>query len=235
MRVATEQTIAWPPRPLSLGGDAAGAWPAMLASACVEYEGDLVGDGAPAGALRRAEFALGRLCAAFALGQLDAATLQVGRGERGVPIWPDGFVGSITHTLGFVAAVVARAEDCLAVGLDAERTGAVSEDLWPLVFSPAEIDGLRRLRARRPRALAAARMFTAKEAYYKAQHPRTGRRLGFKDASVTLAKRAFAVSSRSDRSGPFAQVTGQSLARPGTVIAVIVVPPPSSASGQRRM
>lgn len=212
-----------------------GGLPPTLAGSCIEYEGALCGEGMPASAQRRAEFVLGRRCAASALRQLRASELHVGHGERGMPEWPEGFIGSITHTPGFVAAVAARASECCAVGLDGERLHSVSDDIWPLVFSSAEISRLRSLGSREHQALAATRMFTAKEAYYKCQFPSTRRRLSFKDVSVTLGAETFAVSSHVDRSGIFADVTGHSLIHAATIVAVIRIPNFNQAPDRQRM
>ena len=47
---------------------------------------------------RRVEFATGRLCARRAMAALGHARVSIPRAQDRVPIWPDGIVGSITHT-----------------------------------------------------------------------------------------------------------------------------------------
>ncbi|MBW2215557.1 MAG: hypothetical protein JRF48_14335 [Deltaproteobacteria bacterium] len=55
------------------------------------------------------QFTAGRVCSRIALGRLGvAATTPVLRGEDRAPIWPPGFVGTITHTDTWCAAAVAR-------------------------------------------------------------------------------------------------------------------------------
>ena len=44
----------------------------------------------------------------------------VRRGADRAPQWPAGLVGSITHTVGYSAAVVARQGSLLSLGIDAE-------------------------------------------------------------------------------------------------------------------
>ena len=51
-------------------------------------------------AKRQAEYLAGRLCAREALHQLCGQALVPGRDEDGVPLWPAGTVGSITHGAG---------------------------------------------------------------------------------------------------------------------------------------
>ena len=71
---------------------------------------------------RQREFLAGRFCAREALREIAPqradATLAIG--ENRAPIWPDGTVGSITHTGGIAAAAVARTSDARAIGLDVE-------------------------------------------------------------------------------------------------------------------
>src|ERR1700716_1803425 len=58
---------------------------------------------------RQREFLAGRLCAAQALRCLGADSTHVGMAGDRAPVWPDGVVGSITHSGGFAAAAVAWA------------------------------------------------------------------------------------------------------------------------------
>ncbi|MDO8910164.1 MAG: 4'-phosphopantetheinyl transferase superfamily protein [Pseudohongiella sp.] len=79
---------------------------------------------------RKAEFIAGRYCAREALAQLrgsdvtkgdtSCADTTIGIGANRTPLWPAGFVGSITHTHGYASAVVARRSKIRALGLDSE-------------------------------------------------------------------------------------------------------------------
>ena len=117
---------------------------------------------------RRRDFTLGRSCAHEALAVLGYGVAVVGKSEDGAPLWPAGVVGSITHTTGYAAALVAEARHISGVGLDAERVGGVTENLWPRLFDGAERDHLLALDpASRP--VLATLFFSAKEAFYKAR------------------------------------------------------------------
>ena len=116
---------------------------------------------------RRRDFALGRACAHTALVALGYDDAVIGIGEGGAPLWPSGVLGSITHTRGYAAALVAEGRHFSGVGLDAERVGGVTEDLWPRLFDAAERDHLRTLDAASQLVLATL-FFSAKEACYKA-------------------------------------------------------------------
>jgi 4'-phosphopantetheinyl transferase EntD len=134
---------------------------------------------------RAAEFAAGRGCAHAALAELGHPRTPLCVGADRLPTWPAPVRGSISHTLGFCAAVVGRRRDFAALGLDVERVGRVSPDLWSHVFVSDEIAWLDALsKAERPRA--ATILFAAKEAFYKCQFVVSSQWLDFTDVAVTL-------------------------------------------------
>lgn len=85
---------------------------------------------------RKAEFIAGRYCARAALAKLDCngyvspgdlihgdvtmTNVTIGIGAHREPLWPQGFVGSITHTQGYASAVVARHNKVRSLGIDSE-------------------------------------------------------------------------------------------------------------------
>ena len=140
---------------------------------------------AHAAAKRRRDFALGRACAHAALAGLGEPGAAVDRAVSGAPLWPEGVVGSITHTHGFAAALAGRADVFGAMGIDAERRGGVDDALAPRLFAACELALLSGLDAPR-RRIAATLLFSAKEAYYKLFHPLAGRRLDFRQVEVAL-------------------------------------------------
>src|SRR5271166_3899694 len=93
-------------------------------------------------AKRRQEFAAGRQCARRALREFGVVDFPLGVGADREPLWPHGFVGSITHTAGICAAVVASQERYRALGVDAEIVGDVGAELWPSICVAAETDWL---------------------------------------------------------------------------------------------
>jgi 4'-phosphopantetheinyl transferase EntD len=111
------------------------------------------------------QFAAGRVCSRIALSRLGLAmTTPVPRGEDRAPIWPPGFVGSISHTDTWCAAAVARAEDVRSIGIDLEPATPLKESLWRRVCTPKERDWLHELSAPE---LTGKILFSAKEAVYK--------------------------------------------------------------------
>ncbi|MBA3885638.1 MAG: 4'-phosphopantetheinyl transferase superfamily protein [Acidobacteria bacterium] len=147
-------------------------------------------------ASRRRAYLAGRYCARRALAALlpGGAELQVGYGPHGAPIWPDGIVGSITHTGPLASAAVARATDARGLGIDSERLERFerSPGISRLVMLPEEaaLGG-----SELSDSLRLPLVFSAKEAIFKCLYPLVGRRFWFEDAvlmSVALADGSFA-------------------------------------------
>jgi 4'-phosphopantetheinyl transferase EntD len=138
---------------------------------------------ARAGDRRRRDFALGRACARAALARHGIEDAVVGRADSGAPVWPPGMVGSITHTHGFAAALVGRDGAFRALGIDAERTGGMSEALAPRLFTTGERELLGAWTDADRRRMATV-LFSAKEACYKLLHPLTGWRLDFRRLEI---------------------------------------------------
>ena len=137
------------------------------------------------------QFTAGRVCSRIALGRLGVATTTpVLRGEDRAPIWPPGFVGSISHTDTWCAAAVARVEDVRAIGIDLELATPLKESLWRRVCTPKERDWLHELPAP---GLTGKVVFSAKESVYKCQYPITSKFLGSTPSRSSLA------TSRSER------------------------------------
>ncbi len=135
-------------------------------------------------AKRRNEFITVRHCARIALGELGLPPVPILKGEKGQPCWPDGIVGSLTHTAGYRGAVVGRTEAVRSVGIDAEPHDDLPNGVLDAISLPEE-------RSEIPAALSDSLhwdriLFCAKEATYKAWFPLTNRWLGFEDAHITF-------------------------------------------------
>jgi 4'-phosphopantetheinyl transferase EntD len=172
------------------------------------------------------EFAAGRLCARRALAEFGIVDFPIKMADDRQPVWPHTVVGSITHTAGFAAAVVAERRSAVALGLDTEVVGEVHADLWPSICVPAETAWLEAL-PEPERAAAATLIFSAKEAFYKCQYPLMGERLNFQDVSVEAAEwggssgpfRIHAVRSIAARACKALSVDGQYAYHDGLVTA----------------
>jgi 4'-phosphopantetheinyl transferase EntD len=134
---------------------------------------------------RAEEFAAGRLCARLLLREFGIENFAIEVGAHRQPLWPKELVGSITHTAGFCAAVVAPKTSLRSVGIDTEIAGGVQPKLWRGICTPSETVWLRAL-PESERIAAATLIFSAKEAFYKCQFAVTQEWLGLHDVSVQL-------------------------------------------------
>jgi len=135
---------------------------------------------------RLREFAAGRHCAREALAALGEPRAPLPRRADRRPEWPPGIVGSISHSSDYCAAVVARRTTCAGLGFDAEEWGRVTPELWRRIATPPELAWLR------ARADDAARcatlLFSAKEAFFKAQYALSQSFVGFQHAAFQPAR-----------------------------------------------
>lgn len=140
--------------------------------------------GLPANERRQAEFQAGRELAAALLAAAGSPITHVGVAPDRAPIWPDGYIGSISHSRLLVGVAVARRQDVRALGIDIEAiaTEREVEAIESVCMRPEEHDidtGAL------TRAQFATLLFSAKEAFYKCMHPLTRVEFDFTDVSVT--------------------------------------------------
>jgi 4'-phosphopantetheinyl transferase EntD len=157
---------------------------------------------------RKREFALGRTCARRALAALGIeAQPLVANPDRSVR-WPREAWGSVTHTEGFCAAVAALRSDLRGIGIDAEMRGRVQEKLWSHVASEREIAWFRSAGTEREAAERATLLFSAKEAFYKAQFCVSATFVGFHEVELVFDRQGgFEVTVMSDIAQAFARGT----------------------------
>jgi 4'-phosphopantetheinyl transferase EntD len=135
---------------------------------------------------RRGEFGTVRYCARQALRQLGLRAAAILPDADGVPTWPAGVVGSMTHCSGYRAAVATRSHAIRGVGIDAEPDRALSPALREFVLRREERAHVRALSDIHPHRHWDRILFCAKEAVFKAWYPLTRSWLDFPDVSVTL-------------------------------------------------
>lgn len=133
---------------------------------------------------RKIQFTLGRLAARSAL-QISGYTevFPLLKGSDGEVIWPSGFVGSLSHTGDIAVAAVTKKNISSGLGIDIEPA-----------FSARDIKIFDRILVERERAWVhkgknqsdtfyrGLRIFSAKEACFKAFFTATSQKLGYKDA-----------------------------------------------------
>lgn len=135
---------------------------------------------------RAAEFRLGRHVAHLALQQLGLEARPILRGPGREPIWPEGVVGSITHTGDRAIAAVALVEEAGGIGIDLEDSTRSFPALESQITVPDEATLLARME-KPARDAMVIETFSAKESIYKAFYPRVRRFFGFDAARIQTA------------------------------------------------
>jgi 4'-phosphopantetheinyl transferase EntD len=146
----------------------------------------------PMSTKRRQEFAAGRYYAREALRALGCEPAALPVQASRAPAWPQGVVGTISHSSGQCAAVLARRSNLRSIGIDIEAADPLPADLVSLVCRPADLTNRfaieRSISADLPKLV-----FVMKEAFYKTYQLVTGSFLDFVDVEVTIgpASRVF--------------------------------------------
>ncbi len=128
--------------------------------------------------VRRRDYVAGRTALHAALG----SPVAVRSDDRGAPVLPVGWVGSVSHKAGLAAALVAPAGQG-HVGIDLEVAAPPRSDIARRVLTPRELatlDGLDPV----ARGRAVTLRFSIKEAVYKAIDPYVRRYVGFLEVEL---------------------------------------------------
>ncbi len=136
-------------------------------------------------AKRQAEFLAGRVCARAALEQLEGSGSVPAIGEDRAPVWPAHICGSITHSTGRAAAIVANKRHWRGLGMDMENllNAERAERLAGEILTPAELQRMA-AGARDQLALWVTLTFSVKESLFKALYPIVQKRFYFEHAEV---------------------------------------------------
>jgi 4'-phosphopantetheinyl transferase EntD len=136
-------------------------------------------------AKRQAEFGTARLCARQVLARLGLPPCSLVPHADRSPRWPDGVIGSISHTEGCCAVVATTAPGVIGCGLDIERDAPLSTELEPLICTATErswLDG----EAPESRGRLGKLVFSAKEAFYKCQYRTTRTLIDFQEVELAI-------------------------------------------------
>jgi len=134
---------------------------------------------------RQKEFAAGRAAARIAMQRLGRPAVSIPAQDDRSPKWPDGIIGSISHSHATCVSVVALKLHWQAVGVDVETDNDLPRELWSSICVSNEIQRASTL----PDAIQARwmmRIFSAKEAYYKWIYPQTRRMPEFHDVEIFM-------------------------------------------------
>jgi len=136
--------------------------------------------------VRRASGAA-RIVARQLLSRFGHAPRAIPRSTAGMPVWPDGIVGSLAHDAEVAIAAMAARHEFLSVGVDVEPAEPLDPSLLDIVATAKE-----RERAQDD-PFHGRLLFSIKEAIYKAVYPLDGTFLDHHDVEVSLSSGTAAV------------------------------------------
>ena len=134
---------------------------------------------------RRAEYLASRLCVRHALSQLGIDDFVLANDRDRAPLWPQGIVGSLSHTHHCISLLLARAAGKKLLGVDCEQImqRQTAEEMQSMIVTAQEKAVLRQ--SGLPFATALTVAFSLKESLYKALFPQLREFMNFDAAEIT--------------------------------------------------
>ena len=151
---------------------------------------------------RRKEFACGRDFARRCFCALGVPPGPLPANSNRSPRWPDGLVGSITHTNTYCAVAVARRTEVQALGIDVEDVSRLRPDLLPYVLTQHELTASLQELGPQAQQRVGAVLFSAKEAFYKCVHGIAQTTLRLSDIEIELDQGSEAFQVRLPATSP---------------------------------
>lgn len=131
---------------------------------------------------RRREYRAGRHAAKQVCATLGGNSPAIQRDSDGVPRFPEGMAGSISHTGRETILACAVAQwGARGVGIDVEERKHLGADLKDHIASPIEIEFASEVLTEADTLIC---LFAAKEAFYKCVYPTERRFFSFRDVSL---------------------------------------------------
>jgi len=134
---------------------------------------------------RKSEFLAGRYLATLALTNIGFDEVNIGINENRAPIWPQGTLGSISHSLNTAKTIVTKNQHYRFIGVDIEYWISPSDAnllVDNIVINASEYTALLQLM---PFNQALTLIFSAKESLFKAIFKEVGHYFDFKAAKVS--------------------------------------------------
>lgn len=151
---------------------------------------------------RKNEFYSGRWAATEAIRRLTGVADTPAVNTDRSPEWPEGLIGSISHTQDYAVAIVGGKSKVSRIGVDLEsiRTVASVANLSGMISVMAE----RMLLSHLPVELGLALLFSAKESLYKSLYPQANVYFDYLDAElVDLSESSVALCLKADLGDAF--------------------------------
>lgn len=129
---------------------------------------------------RKREFRAGRHCAHRALEKLGCPQQPILRDVRRAPLWPAGYIGSISHCADLCIAACARNTQLVGLGIDVEPLKPLKTGLADYIQTPTEMAQMQSMPTKLPDRLT----FSAKESLYKCYYPLVKSFFGFLSVEI---------------------------------------------------
>jgi 4'-phosphopantetheinyl transferase EntD len=130
--------------------------------------------------VRRASGAA-RIVARMLLSRFGREPYAIPKSTAGMPVWPNGIVGSLAHDSKVAIAAMAAQPEFQSVGIDIEPAEPLAPDLLGIVATAKERDRIE------DDPFRGRLLFSIKEAIYKAVYPLDRTFLDHHDVEVSLA------------------------------------------------
>lgn len=134
---------------------------------------------------RKAEFVAGRFCARKCMEYYGVASKNIPIGGHREPIWPDGFLGSITHSHNRAICVFGSTDEYRGVGVDIETIfpERLAQSVKNQILFGDELNFTGNTTLRKNTLVSLA--FSAKESLFKAIFPSVRKYFGFESAELS--------------------------------------------------
>jgi 4'-phosphopantetheinyl transferase EntD len=132
-------------------------------------------------AKRQKEFRAGRHAAHQALEQLNAPWEPLLFGDKRQPLWPAGYLGSITHCQGACVAVCAKRNNIISLGIDVEPLKPLPKGTAQYIHTSED-----KTLIQQHNTLPERLIFSAKESLYKCYFPLVEQFFGFQAVSLSI-------------------------------------------------
>jgi 4'-phosphopantetheinyl transferase EntD len=175
---------------------------------------------------RQAEYSTGRVLARRLLHEAGAPLQPLLRRPGGrLPAWPDGFVGSISHSGGICLAAVGSVDTYRGIGIDLEPDAPTRREIDRVVLCGSERDWVAAAGEEKDERSRRARLvFSAKEAVYKAFYPALRQAWRFRDVELEIDLEAARFCAALPEGAGLARVEGRILRRSGWILCGVAWP-----------
>ncbi|HET7086999.1 MAG TPA: 4'-phosphopantetheinyl transferase superfamily protein [Rhizomicrobium sp.] len=183
---------------------------------------------------RQRQFAAGRCAARSALSHFGVKPQPLIMNSDGAPVWPSGFVGSISHCARVCAAVVGPSKCHIGMGIDVEELDSFAPEIERWICTATERSHFSQL----PKAEWWKIAFSAKEAFYKSYYPIRKLFLDFCDVVIyfehnePVNEGTFKIEIDVDRAEPLADniaCFGKWIVTEGLVFTAVTIQPRRNA------